>query len=142
MIADDHPFLSRQVPQPPEALLRQARAHAVRLAALLGVDRPHVGVLAPSEDVTATVPSTGEAAAIAAWAKGRLRRGRRDGRPRPHPPHLARAAAPRPHRLRRPGRHPRRRRPRPQAGRGVTPLAQARAAPGIPVAGSPAGAPR
>jgi phosphate acetyltransferase len=51
----------------------------VRLAALVGVERPHVGILAPSEDVTATVPVTGEAAAIAAWARGCLKRATVEG---------------------------------------------------------------
>ena len=59
----------------PDLATRQAcLTHAVKLAGLLGNDRPHAGLLAPSEDVTAAVPCTGEAAAIAAWAKGALRR--------------------------------------------------------------------
>lgn len=59
----------------PDLATRQASlAHAVRLAHLLGIDRPRCGLLAPSEDVTATIPATGEAAAIAAWAKGCLKR--------------------------------------------------------------------
>lgn len=53
---------------------QQSLAHAVRLAGLLGVERPHAGILAPSEDVTPTIPCSGEAAAIAAWARGALRR--------------------------------------------------------------------
>jgi phosphate acetyltransferase len=53
---------------------QQSLLHAVRLAQLLGVDRPKAGILAPSEDVTAAIPCSGEAAAIAAWAKGCLRR--------------------------------------------------------------------
>jgi phosphate acetyltransferase len=58
----------------PDLATRQAcLAHAVRLAGLVGVGRPYAGILAPSEDVTATIPCTGEAAAIAAWAKGALR---------------------------------------------------------------------
>ena len=58
----------------PDVPTRQAcLGHAVRLARMLGVERPKVGVLAPSEDVTASIPQTGEAAAIAAWAKGALR---------------------------------------------------------------------
>ncbi len=52
---------------------QQSLAHAVRLAGLVGVDRPRCGILAPSEDVTPTIACTGEAAAIAAWAKGCLR---------------------------------------------------------------------
>jgi phosphate acetyltransferase len=64
----------------PDLATRQAcLAHAVRLAALVGVERPHVGILAPSEDVTATVPVTGEAAAIAAWARGCLKRATVEG---------------------------------------------------------------
>ncbi|TNC70383.1 phosphate acyltransferase [Rubellimicrobium roseum] len=59
----------------PDLATRQAcLAHAVRLAGLVGVERPHCGVLAPSEDVTPTIACTGEAAAIAAWAKGALKR--------------------------------------------------------------------
>ncbi|MBP1804986.1 phosphate acyltransferase [Rubellimicrobium aerolatum] len=58
----------------PDLATRQAcLAHAVRLAELTGTAQPHCGLLAPSEDVTAAVPCTGEAAAIAAWAKGALR---------------------------------------------------------------------
>lgn len=57
----------------PSVEIRQAcLTHAVRLAALLGLERPKVGLLAPSEDVTASIPNTGEAAAIAAWAKTAL----------------------------------------------------------------------
>ena len=52
---------------------QQSLCHAVRLARLVGVARPRVGILAPSEDVTLAIPCTGEAAAIAAWAKGALR---------------------------------------------------------------------
>ena len=55
----------------PDVATRQAcLLHAVRLARLLGIERPRVGLLAPSEDVTASIPMTGEAAQIAAWAKG------------------------------------------------------------------------
>ena len=58
----------------PDLATRQAcLAHAVKLAGLVGIERPYVGVLAPSEDVTPTVACTGDAAAIAAWAKGALR---------------------------------------------------------------------
>ncbi len=57
----------------PDVAMRQAcLAHAVRLAQLLGVERPKAGLLAPSEDVTPSIPNTGEAAAIAAWAKTAL----------------------------------------------------------------------
>jgi phosphate acetyltransferase len=59
---------------PDLATRQQCLSHAVSLAHLLGTETPHVGVLAPSEDVTASIPSTGEAAAIAAWAKGALKR--------------------------------------------------------------------
>jgi phosphate acetyltransferase len=56
----------------PDVATRQAcLAHAVRLAGLVGIERPHCGVLAPSEDVTPTIACTGEAAGIAAWARGR-----------------------------------------------------------------------
>jgi phosphate acetyltransferase len=59
----------------PDLATRQAcLAHAVKLAGLVGIERPFAGVLAPSEDVTPTIACTGEAAAIAAWAKGALRR--------------------------------------------------------------------
>ena len=58
----------------PDVETRQAcLLHAVRLARLLGIGAPRVGLLAPSEDVTATIPMTGEAAQIAAWAKGAVR---------------------------------------------------------------------
>lgn len=57
----------------PSVEIRQASlTHAVTLAGLLGITLPKVGLLAPSEDVTASIPSTGEAAAIAAWAKTAL----------------------------------------------------------------------
>lgn len=57
----------------PDVATRQAcLAHAVGLAGLLGLERPHVGILAPSEDVTAAIPCSGEAAAIAAWARAAL----------------------------------------------------------------------
>ena len=58
----------------PNVATRQAcLTFAVQLAALIGIDRPYVGLLAPSEDVTLSIPMTGEAAQIAAWAKGALR---------------------------------------------------------------------
>lgn len=58
----------------PDIETRQAcLSHAVRLAALVGIAQPRVGLLAPSEDVTRAIPSTGEAAMIAAWAKSALR---------------------------------------------------------------------
>lgn len=40
-------------------------AHAVRLAQILGTDRPKAALLAPSEDVTPGIPNTGESAEIA-----------------------------------------------------------------------------
>ena len=58
---------------PDVATRQQCLAHAVRLSVLLGIDQPHAGLLAPSEDVTPGIPCTGEAAVIAAWAKGALR---------------------------------------------------------------------
>lgn len=57
----------------PDVAARQAAlTHAVRLARALGDETPKAGLLAPSEDVTPGIPCTGEAAAIAAWAKGAL----------------------------------------------------------------------
>ena len=57
----------------PSVATRQAcLTHAVRLAQALGIQTPKVGLLAPSEDVTRGIPNTGEAAAIAAWAKSAL----------------------------------------------------------------------
>ncbi len=57
----------------PDVATRQAcLAHAVALAQALGVARPKAGLLAASEDVTPGIPSTGEAAAIALWAKTAL----------------------------------------------------------------------
>ena len=44
-------------------------AHAVTLAERLGIDTPKVGLLAPSEDVSPSIPNTEEAAAIAEWAR-------------------------------------------------------------------------
>ncbi|GGL52020.1 phosphate acyltransferase [Wenxinia marina] len=43
-------------------------SHAVRLARLLGDDDVKAGCLSASEDVTPQIPSSGEAAEIAAWA--------------------------------------------------------------------------
>lgn len=57
----------------PEVETRQAcLGHAVRLARMLGTSKPKVGLLAPTEDVSASIPVTGEAAALAAWAKTAL----------------------------------------------------------------------
>ncbi len=57
----------------PDVAARQAAlTHAVRLARALGDETPKAGLLAPSEDVTPGIPCTGEAAAIAAWAKTAL----------------------------------------------------------------------
>ena len=57
----------------PDTATRQAcLAHAVALAGLLGIERPKAGLLAPSEDVSPSIPNTEEAAAIAAWAKTAL----------------------------------------------------------------------
>jgi phosphate acetyltransferase len=57
----------------PDVAARQAAlTHAVRLARALGDVTPKAGLLAPSEDVTPGIPCTGEAAAIAAWAKHAL----------------------------------------------------------------------
>lgn len=57
----------------PDVATRQAcLAHAVHLAGALGIAQPRAGLLAPSEDVTPGIPCTGEAAAIALWAKTAL----------------------------------------------------------------------
>jgi phosphate acetyltransferase len=57
----------------PDVPTRQAALlHAVRLMRALGDEVTKVGILAPSEDVTPGIPCTGEAAAIAAWAKTAL----------------------------------------------------------------------
>jgi phosphate acetyltransferase len=57
----------------PDVPARQAAlVHAVALARMLGDEAVKVGVLAPSEDITPGIPCTGEAAAIAEWAKGAL----------------------------------------------------------------------
>ncbi|ARU01626.1 phosphate acyltransferase [Yoonia vestfoldensis] len=57
----------------PDIATRQAcLSHAVRLAQRLGIACPRVGLLAPTEDVVPAIPSTGEAAIIAAWAKTAL----------------------------------------------------------------------
>jgi phosphate acetyltransferase len=49
-----------------------ALTHAVALARALGIPDPKAGLLAASEDVTPGIPSTGEAAEIATWAKTAL----------------------------------------------------------------------
>ena len=57
----------------PDPATRQAcLGHAVRLALLLGVPRPKVGLLAPTEDVSPSIPDTVEAAALAGWARTAL----------------------------------------------------------------------
>jgi phosphate acetyltransferase len=57
----------------PDVPTRQAAlAYAVRLAAILGDDHPKAGLLCASEDVTAGIPASGEAAEIAVWAKTAL----------------------------------------------------------------------
>ncbi len=57
----------------PDIATRQAcLAHAVALARALGIARPKAGLLAASEDVTPGLPSTGECAVIAAWARSAL----------------------------------------------------------------------
>lgn len=54
----------------PDMATRQAcLVHGVALAERLGVPRPKVGLLAPSEDASASIPDTEEAAALAAWAR-------------------------------------------------------------------------
>jgi len=68
---DDRPLLLTDgaLNSAPDVPTRQAAlAHAVRLAQALGITRPKAGLLAASEDVTPGIPSTGEAARIAAWA--------------------------------------------------------------------------
>ncbi|SPH18016.1 Phosphate acetyltransferase [Defluviimonas aquaemixtae] len=57
----------------PDMRTRQAcLTQAVRLAEILGVTRPKAGLLAPSEDVSPSIPNTEEAAEIARWAKDAL----------------------------------------------------------------------
>lgn len=57
----------------PDVATRQAcLGHAMTLAGLLGITRPKVGLLAPTEDVSPSIPETGEAAEIAHWAKTAL----------------------------------------------------------------------
>lgn len=57
----------------PDIATRQAcLTHAVALARALGIDHPKAGLLAASEDVTPGIPSTGECAVIAAWARTAL----------------------------------------------------------------------
>lgn len=57
----------------PDVPTRQAAlALAVRLAQVLGNGRPKAGLLAASEDVTPGIPTTGEAAQIADWARTAL----------------------------------------------------------------------
>jgi phosphate acetyltransferase len=53
---------------------RACLIHAVRLAEALGDDCPKAGLLECSEDVTPGVPTTGQAAEIAAWARTALPR--------------------------------------------------------------------
>jgi phosphate acetyltransferase len=57
----------------PDVATRQAcLTHAVTLAMALCIPHPKAGLLAPSEDITPTIPITGESAAIAEWAKTAL----------------------------------------------------------------------
>jgi phosphate acetyltransferase len=46
--------------------------HAVNLAGTLGILRPKVGLLAPSEDISASIPNTVDADEIARWARKAL----------------------------------------------------------------------
>lgn len=72
---DDRPLLltDAALNTAPDIPTRQAAlTHAVALARALGNPHPMAAILAPSEDVTPTIPSTGEAAAIAAWARSAL----------------------------------------------------------------------
>jgi len=71
MPGDDRPLIltDAALNAAPDVATRQAAlTHAVRLAQSIGIAHPKVGILAASEDVTPQIPSTGEAAAIAAWA--------------------------------------------------------------------------
>ena len=57
----------------PDVATRQAcLTHAVRLARILGVERPGAALLAPTEDPIPSVPNTMESAAIATWARDHL----------------------------------------------------------------------
>ncbi len=57
----------------PSIETRQAcLTHAVRLAQVLGVERPRAALLAPTEDPIASVVNTVESAEIAAWARTHL----------------------------------------------------------------------
>ena len=64
----------------PDLQTRQAcLTHAVKLAQALGIKTPKAGLLAASEDITPGIPSTGEAAALAEWAKTALPMARVEG---------------------------------------------------------------
>jgi phosphate acetyltransferase len=57
----------------PDIATRQAcLAHAVRLAHLVGIERPRAALLGPTEDPIPSVPSTLESRAIADWARDAL----------------------------------------------------------------------
>jgi phosphate acetyltransferase len=75
MLGSDRPLIltDAALNTAPSVEVRQAcLAHAVTLAQALGILRPKAGLLAASEDVTPGIPSTGECAMIAAWAKTAL----------------------------------------------------------------------
>lgn len=57
----------------PDLVTRAAcLTHAVTVARALGIARPKVGILAPSEDAVPSVPVTMEAAELATWARAAL----------------------------------------------------------------------
>ncbi|WP_240482154.1 phosphate acyltransferase [Ruegeria marisrubri] len=57
---------------PSIATRKACLVHAVRLAQVLGVDRPNAAILSPNEDPTPSIQNTMDAAEIAAWAKTSL----------------------------------------------------------------------
>ena len=57
---------------PPFETRQQILANAVRVARALGVEEPHVAVLSGTEEVTKRMPSSVEAAELAAWATDAL----------------------------------------------------------------------
>ncbi len=69
--SDDRPLILTDgalAPMPDIPTRKAALTHAVQLAQALGITTPKAALLAASEDVTPGLPSTVEAAEIAAWA--------------------------------------------------------------------------
>lgn len=72
---DDRPLLLTDAAlnvRPDVETRKACLVHAIRLARLLGIERPRAGMLAATEDPIPSIPNTIESAAIAEWARDAL----------------------------------------------------------------------